>query len=383
MSNVPGLVPGNYPALLSAKQQQVLSLFASLQLPEPVVYPSIPEGFRQRAEFRWYRHPDGRFGYAMHEPGSRSTLVPVSSFPIAAPLIQELMPALLDAINHAAEPMRQELVDKLFYVEFLTATTGQAIIALVYHRALQQAWEIAARQLRHSLQALSPGLQVIGRSRGQKLCIDHDFIHESMVVNGRTFHYQQVEGSFTQPNAFINQHMLEWSSTVTAGSGGDLLELYCGNGNFTLPLSLNFNKVLATEVSKTSIASAQHNIDLNRIHNVQVIRLSSTETAEALDRTRPFRRLAHLDLDNYQFSTILVDPPRAGLDEATLRFVQRFNNICYISCNPETLAANLSVLTQTHTIKQFALFDQFPYTSHMECGTYLVRTLHTIAGNTQ
>ncbi len=54
-------------------------------------------------------------------------------------------------------------------------------------------------------------------------------------------------------------------------------------------------------------------------------------------------------------------------------FLQEFDNIVYISCNPETLAANLRSIASTHSIQRFAAFDQFPYTHHLECGVYLVR----------
>jgi tRNA (uracil-5-)-methyltransferase len=69
----------------------------------------------------------------------------------------------------------------------------------------------------------------------------------------------------------------------------------------------------------------------------------------------------------------LVDPPRSGLDALTVKQVSEYENIIYISCNPETLKENLQNLTQTHDIKRFAIFDQFPYTEHLECGVYLTR----------
>ena len=53
-------------------------------------------------------------------------------------------------------------------------------------------------------------------------------------------------------------------------------------------------------------------------------------------------------------------PARAGLDDATVKLVQDYDNILYISCNPETLQANMAVLGETHEIARFALFDQFP-----------------------
>ena len=68
-----------------------------------------------------------------------------------------------------------------------------------------------------------------------------------------------------------------------------------------------------------------------------------------------------------------VDPPRAGLDPATTELVCGFDNLIYISCNPETLAANLELICRSHRLERFALFDQFPYTNHMECGAFLQR----------
>ena len=61
----------------------------------------------------------------------------------------------------------------------------------------------------------------------------------------------------------------------------------------------------------------------------------------------------------------------AGLDAGTVQLVSRFNDIIYISCNPQTLADNLQHLSQTHDIKQLAVFDQFPYTHHIETGVWL------------
>lgn len=64
---------------------------------------------------------------------------------------------------------------------------------------------------------------------------------------------------------------------------------------------------------------------------------------------------------------------QAGLDQATAELMRRFDNVVYISCNPETLAENLRVVKDTHQIKAAALFDQFPFTHHTECGVYLER----------
>jgi tRNA (uracil-5-)-methyltransferase len=192
-------------------------------------------------------------------------------------------------------------------------------------------------------------------------------------VNDRTYQFKQIENSFTQPNAGVNSKMVEWALDVTQNSPGDLLELYCGAGNFSLPMAQNFNKVLATEISKSSVAAAQVNLRLNNIDNVTILRMSSEEFVQALNQERTFRRLAEVDLSQYHCQTVLVDPPRSGLDDDTLSMVQNYQNIVYISCNPQTLKDNLQTLQKTHTISRFAMFDQFPYTHHVECGVYLQR----------
>ena len=71
-------------------------------------------------------------------------------------------------------------------------------------------------------------------------------------------------------------------------------------------------------------------------------------------------------------STILVDPPRAGLDPVTLALCAKFARILYISCNPDTLEPALQQLLSTHRLERMALFDHFPYTRHVECGVFLV-----------
>ena len=334
---------------------------AGVDITEITVHRSAPLGFRMRAEFRVW-HQDGQVFYAMNRPGEKRPYI-IHDFPIGAPLIGKTMPLLLQALNSSAILSR-----KCFSAEFLTTSSGQVLITLIYHRPLDSEWEAQARALQDRL-----GLSIIGRSRKQKVVLDKDYVTEQLNIEGRNYSYQQVESGFTQPNAGINCQMLEWSSKQLAGSSDDLLELYCGNGNFTAVLAQHFNQVLATEISKVSVNSALTNFAANQVDNVKVVRISSEEFTQALNKQRPFRRLADIDLESYKFSTIFVDPPRAGLDSETEKLVSRFDNILYISCNPETLASNLSQITQTHNIESVAVFDQFPWTDHLESGVLLKR----------
>ena len=101
--------------------------------------------------------------------------------------------------------------------------------------------------------------------------------------------------------------------------------------------------------------------------------MSSDEISGALAGVREFNRMKEIDLASYHFTTLFVDPPRAGLDASTLALARGFERILYISCNPQTLLENVTALNATHEISAAAVFDQFPYTHHLECGLLLTR----------
>src|SRR5690606_30948918 len=104
-----------------------------------------------------------------------------------------------------------------------------------------------------------------------------------------------------------------------------------------------------------------------------MVRTASEELSDAMAGGREYRRMAGVDLAGYRFSTLFVDPPRSGLDPATVQLAAGFERILYISCNPVTLRDNAQALAATHRIAAAAVFDQFPYTHHLECGLLLTR----------
>ncbi|MGY5451764.1 tRNA (uridine(54)-C5)-methyltransferase TrmA [Agarivorans sp. MS3-6] len=359
--------PEQYQDLLAEKVAKRREQFAEFSPPEPSIFGSPTKHYRMRAEFRIWHEGDDLY-YIMFDQKTKQKFR-VDSFPPASEIINRLMPLLIEQLKS-----NTLLRYKLFQVDFLSTLSGEVIVSMLYHKAIDEQWREAAKLLKEEL-SKQFSIQLIGRSRKQKMCLEQDRVDEVLTVNQQQITYQQIENSFTQPNAVVNQHMLEWAQQATNNSQGDLLELYCGNGNFSLALAKNFNRVLATEIAKPSVEAAQYNIKANAIDNVKILRLSAEEFTQAMLGEREFRRLkeADVDLTSYQCNTILVDPPRAGLDDATLGMVQAYDNIVYISCNPNTLYDNLSTLSKTHKISHWALFDQFPYTDHIEVGVYLQR----------
>ncbi|WP_286270114.1 tRNA (uridine(54)-C5)-methyltransferase TrmA [Thalassotalea hakodatensis] len=357
--------PALYQAQLTEKAVEMTELFHPFSSVEFEVFSSEPLHYRQRAEFRVWHEGDDLF-YIMFNQQTKQKYR-VDTFPVASELINTLMKALLDDIRH-----NETLRRKLFQVDFLTTLSGEAVISLLYHKQLDESWHEECKQLKQRLSTICP-IDFIGRARKQKVIVEKDYVNERLSVNNKQYVYQQIENSFTQPNAGVNEKMLTWAQNETKEKGGDLVELYCGNGNFSIALAENFDRVLGTEISKTSVKSAQKNIEDNQLTNVKIIRMSSEEFSQAMNGEKSFRRLADLDLTSYQYETVLVDPPRAGLDPDSVELASRFHTIIYISCNPETLADNLQQLTKTHNIEKMALFDQFPYTHHIETGVILTR----------
>jgi tRNA (uracil-5-)-methyltransferase len=351
----------SYDEQLEYKISKEQSRFENFYTKPLEVIKSADGAFRNRAEFRIF-HKMGKISYAMNDINRK--LLSIDGCSIVSDHIASLMDKLLVDLQN-----NDQLNRKLFMIEFLGSTSGDMLVTLIYHRKLDESWESEARILQDRL-----NIKIIGRSRKQKVILDIDTIDEKLTINNTEFQFKYQEGGFTQPNQKVNEKMIEWVLNNIEGKD-DLCELYCGGGNFTIPLSKVFNNVLATEISKTSIRSAKVNCTLNDVDNIKFIRMSSEEFVEARTGVREYRRLKQEDvnLDSYNFSTIFMDPPRAGLDDTTRELSKQFEQIIYISCNPETLHRDLEELTKTHEIKNFALFDQFAFSKHIESGVVLIK----------
>jgi tRNA (uracil-5-)-methyltransferase len=322
---------------------------------------SSPEqNYRFRSEFKLW-HVDNEIHYAMNHK-DKNGVVLIDECPQVNIYIFELMPKLLKVIKD------KKIEFKLFGLDFLSSSSGEIVVSFLYHRKLDDAWEVLAKEISQEL-----GIYIIGRSRKQKVIVGQDYIIEHLNVNGEVYRSKHIENSFTQPNARVNEKMIEWTQKDLLDTQSDLLELYCGAGNFTIPFAKKFNKILATEISKSSINAAKENMLLNSVTNIEFVRMSVEDFTQALDGVREFRRMKDIDLNSYDIKTIFVDPPRSGMGKESSEFASRYKNIIYISCNPETLLKDLDILSKTHKIVDMAIFDQFPYTHHVEMGVKLIK----------
>jgi len=354
-----------YQKQLQDKADRLRTLLAPFNAPELTIYPSSTEHYRMRAEFRVWHDGDDLY-HIMFDQQTKEKYR-VDSFAPASKTINAAMTVLIEKLRG-----NTILREKLFQIDYLSGLSDELVISLLYHKPLCEQWLQEAVKLKDELAGMF-SVNIIGRARKQKQVIGNDFIIESLPVAQTTYYFKHIENSFTQPNARVNCGMIEWAMSVCKGQGRDLLELYCGSGNFSIPLAQQFRRVIGTEIAKPSVAAAQYNIEENNINNVDIVRLSAEDFTSAMRKERTFSRLQGIDLDSYDFGTVLVDPPRAGLDDESLAMIQEYDDIVYISCNPETLSENLKTLSQTHDITHSALFDQFPFTPHIESGVRLTR----------
>lgn len=349
-----------YDLQFRAKLKKFLDLF-SLNEFDTEQYTSPDIGFRARAEFRLHTENDKVY-LSMNAYGKNSR-VKISSCPILLLHLQDNLSKLLEFINTDAT-----IRHKLYGIKILGSLSKECIITLIYHKKLDETWQKTALQVAQKLKCT-----IIGRSKGEKITLGKDFITEILPIYDKKISYIQEEGRFSQPNPYINIKMIEFVlSKLPMNAKTDLLEMYCGSGNFTIALATRFRKVFATEIVKSAINALKQNICNNQISNITSARLSGYETIQALSKERPFFRLKEIDLDDFNFSHILLDPPRSGIgDVKMLKFIQKFDSIIYISCNPLSLSVDLEILQKTHKIEHCAVFDQFPYTHHLESAMIL------------
>jgi len=350
----------SYDEQLEQKLAGVKAMFEPIYGGEFDVAKSKESHYRARSEFKLW-HVGDDISYAMNRLDKQG-VVTINECPMVNEKIFALMPRLIEAIK------RKNMDFKLFNIDFLSTTKGEIVVSLIYHRKLDEEWSALAIELGKELD-----VHIIGRSRKQKLVVGQDYVTEILDFDGKKYHFKQIENSFTQPNPGVNEQMVSWALKQARGSSGDLLELYCGAGNFTIPFASVFDKVLATEISKSSISAAKENMRLNDTNNIEFVRMSSEEFTEALDGVREFRRMKDINIDEYTLKTLFVDPPRSGLDDRSRTFCRRFEHLIYISCNPETLKRDLEELSDEYELVQMAAFDQFPYTPHLEMGAVLKR----------
>lgn len=162
---------------------------------------------------------------------------------------------------------------------------------------------------------------------------------------------------FTQIHLEVNRLMVKQALTLLDPHQDEtVLDLFCGIGNFSLPLARYARKVVGIEGSEIMVERAYENAAHNGLSNVEF---------RAANLFEPPLKEAWL---NQPYVKILLDPPRSGAKEIIEQFPKfQAKRIVYVSCNPATLARDASLLVQIgYRLKQVGVMNMFPQTSHVE-----------------
>ena len=185
----------------------------------------------------------------------------------------------------------------------------------------------------------------------------------ALEVEGLILH--ATEGNFFQVNWEQNKNMVHTVLEFAALTGHEtVLDLYCGIGNFSLPLAKNAKNVIGIELGYSAIEDAKKNAALNSLQNTEFI-ASDMQSGLKLLLQRKMRA-----------DVIVLDPPRAGATIKTLERVLAFvpQKIIYVSCNPATVARDLEHFHRFgFVLNRLRPIDMFPYTHHIECIAEMVR----------
>jgi 23S rRNA (uracil1939-C5)-methyltransferase len=343
-----------YPAQLKFKQEILLDSLKRLGGIEPNRLLSIlpsprTDHYRLRTQFS-VRTVDGIQKIGFFRQGSYDLIEVENAF-----LIHPLIDKVLKAIRSMSSRL-PELAEI-----HINATPAGEVHVLFFTR--QQSYP-PLEPLLKELQRKAP--EVIGLTgfAGKRKSAVHGKNYLTLDIEGLML--RATEGNFYQVNWEQNRNMVR---TVIDFSGltenQTVLDLYCGIGNFALPLAKIAKSVIGIESGYSAIEDAKRNAELNGISNAEFI---------ADDMQKGLKILLQRKV---KAGIIVLDPPRAGATLKTLERTLAFlpQKIIYVSCNPATLARDLKFFHLFgFRLNHLQPVDMFPYTYHIECVAEMVRT---------
>ena len=176
---------------------------------------------------------------------------------------------------------------------------------------------------------------------------------------------QFLPTDFIQINGAVNEALVSKAiELLELTPASRVLDLFCGIGNFTLPIARSAGRVVGVEGDAALVARARHNAQLNKLENAEfhVTNLAGVpESVSEAAQTLPWLRGA--------YTHVVLDPPRAGAKEVLASVASlEPQRVLYISCHPGSLARDLGVLVNEHgfTLEAAGVLDMFPHTAHFE-----------------
>lgn len=336
------------------KQQNVLSaLHKQAGLTPDTIEPALesqPFAYRSTARLS-LRHQSGgwRLGYRAK---SSHQLVAIDGCPVLAEGLQALIPELQAWLVQVPRSRR------LGHIELLQDERRVAVL-------LRTAEPLEAAEL--------CGLESLCQRNGADLWLkvdqqpaklqhgDSSTYHYSLPDLGLTLEFGPE--AFTQVNRTVNQQMVTRAMAWLAAAGKQsgklqhVVDLYCGVGNFSLPLAQIAQSVVGVELYESMVHTARRNAQHNGIENALFVGADLSRGADSLAAAV-----------SGQIDAVLLDPPRAGAAEVLPALISaRVPLLLYVSCNPATLVRDAQTLAASgYRLSKLCVMDMFPQTKHVE-----------------
>jgi 23S rRNA (uracil1939-C5)-methyltransferase len=343
----------SYPAQLGYKQEILLDTLKRIGGLGPArALPILPsprtDHYRLRTQFN-VRMKDGRQRIGFFRQGSYE-LIEVEQAFLIHPLIDKVLTAIR-SLSGELPPLAE--------IHINATPAGEVHVLLFGEQGPLPAMETFFAGLR----GLVPEVIGITGFAGRKKAFSLGSNRLTLEIEGLTLH--ATEGNFYQVNWEQNRNMVRSVLSFAALTGTEtVLDLYCGIGNFSLPLAKRAGMLIGIESGWSAIEDAKANALLNGIGNAEFLADDLQKGLKTL-----IRRKMRADV-------IVLDPPRAGATLKTLERVLAFvpRKIVYVSCNPSTLARDLKFFHLFgYRLDRLQPVDMFPYTYHIECVAEMVR----------
>ncbi|EIV6849525.1 23S rRNA (uracil(1939)-C(5))-methyltransferase RlmD [Klebsiella aerogenes] len=301
-----------------------------------------PWGYRRRARLSLNYQPKTQQLQMGFRKANSSEIIDVVQCPVLVPQLEALLPAVRECLT-SLQSQRQ-----LGHVELVQADNGPLMV-LRHTAALTAADKEKLERFSqtHGLSLyLAPQSEILEHIRGDEPWYTSDGLR--LVFSPR---------DFIQVNDGVNQKMVRTALAWLDIQPQDrVLDLFCGMGNFTLPLAKAAASVVGVEGVPALVAKGRENAALNELQNVTFFHENLEE-----DVTRQAWA-------KHGFDKILLDPARAGATGVMAHIIKLApRRMVYVSCNPATLARDSEALLQAgYRIQRLAMLDMFPHTGHLE-----------------
>lgn len=381
-----------YEAQLDWKRQQVLECLAQLGgwHPEDVAATTpSPEiwYYRNKMEFTFAPRPwlpaaelaggaaPEALGAALglHVPGSFQRVFDVAACYLQSPQTGPILALIRQLARQSGLPAydtRQHRGFWRFVVLRESKRTGDQLLWLITtSQGDYQAVDKLAAPLRQEFPALTTMVHAISDQKAQVAQADRGrvlwgpgYLEEE--VGGRRFRISP--GSFFQTNTAAAEGLYQAVGRLAGLTGRETVwDLYCGAGSIALSLASQARRVVGFELVAAAIQDAYVNARLNGVDNCQFI------VGDLKDCLRQAGQSPHFARPE----VIITDPPRAGMHPQVIQAILELApaKIVAVSCNPATLARDLTLLQPSYEITAVLPFDLFPHTPHIECVVRLER----------